>query len=91
MLYGMCVNHAPGVETLSGIWNAERFAKNGTEFDAKYAAEIGKAGDVTFYNYMEPNEDYTDGLEKEYAEEYRKLRGALEDAFTKAEYTAPEA
>lgn len=69
----------------------EQFAKNGTEFDAKYAAEIGKAGDVTFYNYMEPNEDYTDGLEKEYAEEYQKLRGALEDAFTKAEYTAPEA
>ena len=46
---------------------------------------------MTFYNYMEPNEDYTDGLEKEYAEEYQKLRGALEDAFTKAEYTAPEA
>ncbi len=68
----------------------ELFAESGTEFDEKYASEIGKAGDVTFYDYMEPNEDYTDGLEDKYAEEYLKLSGALDGALDKAEFSVPE-
>ena len=32
MKYGLCVNHAPGVDRLSGIWHAEDLKKIGYDY-----------------------------------------------------------
>ena len=48
---------------------------------AEYAREIGKAGEYTFYLYMEePNQDFADSIDPSYKDEYIALAGAVDDA-----------
>ena len=54
-------------------------------------AEVGRAGDVTFYLYDDPQmtEEYTAGLTPDFAEEFRMLREKLVEAMKNAEYFVP--
>jgi len=62
---------------------------NGGYLDSALAEEIGKAGEYTFYYYDAPTDEYEEGLETEYREEFRNRRETLREAFKSGVYGVP--